>query len=29
MNVHDSEEIKYYLESLGYEAVDELESLRI
>ena len=25
MNVHDSEEIKYYLESLGYEAVDELE----
>lgn len=25
MNVHDSEEIKYYLESLGYEAVEELE----
>ena len=25
MNVHDSEEIKYYLESLGYEVVDELE----
>ena len=25
MNVHDSEEIKYYLENLGYEAVDELE----
>ena len=25
MNVHDSEEIKYYLKSLGYEAVDELE----
>ena len=26
MNVHDSEEIKYYLESLGYEEVDELEA---
>lgn len=25
MNVHDSEEIKYYLESLGYEPVEELE----
>ena len=25
MNVHDSEEIKYYLESLGYEGVEELE----
>ena len=25
MNVHDSEEIKYYLEALGYEAVEELE----
>ena len=25
MNVHDSEEIKYYLESLGYESVEELE----
>ena len=25
MNVHDSEEIKYYLESLGYEPVDELD----
>ena len=29
MNVHDSEEIKYYLESLGYEEVDELESADI
>lgn len=29
MNVHDSEEIKYYLESLGYEAVDELEKADI
>ena len=25
MNVHDSEEIKYYLECLGYEPVEELE----
>lgn len=29
MNVHDSEEIKYYLESLGYEAVEELEKADI
>ena len=29
MNVHDSEEIKYYLESLGYEAVLELEKADI
>ena len=29
MNVHDSEEVKYYLESLGYEEVDELESADI
>lgn len=29
MNVHDSEEIKYYLEALGYEAVDELENADI
>ena len=29
MNVHDSEEIKYYLEALGYEAVDELEKADI
>lgn len=29
MNVHDSEEIKYYLESLGYEAADELEQADI
>lgn len=29
MNVHDSEEIKYYLEALGYEVVDELESADI
>ncbi len=25
MNVHDSEEIRYYLEQLGYEAVENLE----
>lgn len=29
MNVHDSEEIKYYLESLGYTAVDVLEDADI
>ena len=29
MNVHDSEEIKYYLEALGYEAVLELEKADI
>ena len=29
MNVHDSEEIKYYLEALGYEAVEELEKADI
>lgn len=29
MNVHDSEEIKYYLESLGYTAVDALEDADI
>ena len=29
MNVHDSEEIKYYLEALGYEAVEELENADI
>ncbi len=29
MNVHDSEEIKYYLESLGYMAVDKLEEADI
>ena len=29
MNVHDSEEIKYYLESLGYVAVDVLEDANI
>ena len=29
MNVHDSEEIKYYLESLGYEAVEVLEKADI
>ena len=29
MNVHDSEEIKYYLEALGYEAVLELENADI
>ena len=27
MNVHDSEEIKYYLEALGYEAVEELAAI--
>lgn len=29
MNVHDSEEIKYYLEALGYESVEELENADI
>lgn len=29
MNVHDSEEIRYYLENLGYEAVDILEEADI
>lgn len=29
MNAHDSEEIKYYLESLGYTAVDVLEDADI
>lgn len=29
MNVHDSEEIKYYLESLGFTSVDVLESADI
>ena len=29
MNVHDSEEIKYYLEALGYESVEELEKADI
>ena len=29
MNVHDSEEIKYYLEALGYEAVEELKKADI
>ena len=29
MNVHDSEEIKFYLESLGYESVDVLEEADI
>ena len=29
MNVHDSEEIRYYLESLGYCSVDELENADI
>lgn len=29
MNVHDSEEIKYYLETLGYKATDTLEEADI
>ena len=29
MNVHDSEEIKYYLESLGYSSVENLENADI
>ena len=29
MNVHDSEEIRYYLESLGYEKTDILEQADI
>ncbi len=29
MNVHDSEEIKYYLEALGYSPVEELEEADI
>lgn len=29
MNVHDSEEIKYYLENLGYDACDTLEDADI